>query len=293
MQRRGRFFILAMLASSACGGRIELDGLPAIAQGGTASTGGNAGAAGNQATGCTGSFEMIQSGTGFCVAKTVAISGPVANSGYDIDVTEVTKGQYDAWLATNPALPPSTDTNCGYVTSYAEQGTEGVYAGPDADHHPVVFVDWCDANAYCAAAGKRLCGAIGGGPNDYASHEDASKSQWYRACSSGGMYTYPYGNAYQGMSCNGYDYWNDDNRHTLAVGSLASCVTTAGYAGVHDLSGNVFEWEDSCVGRNQSAYCHIRGGAFGYDSSNLTCAVGGNYVRMVAGYGIGFRCCSP
>ena len=125
MQRREHYFILAFLASQACGGRIEIDGLNpiALAEGGTASTGGKASTGGNQATGCTGSFEMIHSGTGLCVAKTVAISGPVANSDYDIDVTEVTKGQYDAWLATNPALPPSTDTNCGYVASYAEQGT--------------------------------------------------------------------------------------------------------------------------------------------------------------------------
>lgn len=68
----------------------------------------------------------------------VTITGPESDAGntdYQIDSTEVTKGQYDAWLATNPQLPASTDTNCSYVTSYAEQASGGiVYTGTDADH---------------------------------------------------------------------------------------------------------------------------------------------------------------
>jgi hypothetical protein len=75
-------------------------------------TGGAAG------SGCTGSFETIQSGgAGLCVAKMVPITAPSASNNYSIDVTEVTKGQYDLWLGTNPALPASTDANCGYVKS--------------------------------------------------------------------------------------------------------------------------------------------------------------------------------
>jgi formylglycine-generating enzyme len=296
MPQRERIFVLALIVSSACGGRIELEGLnPAAAtNGGTTSTGGNATAGGNQATGCTGSLETIQSDTGLCVAKLATISGPFANSDFRIDVTEVTKGQYDAWLGTNPALPPSTDTSCGYVESYAQQGVEGVYTGPDSDHHPAVFVDWCDAHAYCSGVGKRLCGAIEGGSNDFWSYQDASKSQWFRACSSGGIYEYPYGNTYQASYCDGYDYWNDNHTQTVVVGSLPSCVTTdTGYSGIYDLSGNIFEWEDSCIGTSESAYCHIRGGAFNYNSSGLNCGVAGNYARVVVGYGIGFRCCFP
>jgi hypothetical protein len=54
-----------------------------------------------------------------------------------------------------------------------------------------VCVDWCDAHAYCKPVGKRLCGKIGGGPNLYADYASASSSEWYRACSSGGSFTYP------------------------------------------------------------------------------------------------------
>ena len=238
---------------------------------------------------------------GLCVAKMVLIAGPASDAGnmdYKIDATEVTRGQYDAWLATNPALPSSTNASCNYVTTYAEQRTEGVYTGPDADQHPVVYVDWCDAYAYCSGVGKRLCGAIGGGSNEFGSYKDASKSQWYRACSSGGIYSYPYGNTYQPGYCDGWDYWNDNSltMQTVPVGSLVACATSAaGYAGVYDLSGNVWEWEDSCTGTDQLDPCPVRGGAFNDSGSgNLTCGYGTyDFYRHDLSLYIGFRCCSP
>ena len=51
---------------------------------------------------------MVLGGAGLCVAKMVPIAGPSANLDYKIDATEVTRGQYDAWLATKPALPART-----------------------------------------------------------------------------------------------------------------------------------------------------------------------------------------
>ena len=184
--------------SVATGGAYGTGGVSSI--GGTTSTGGTAALGGakstsvNAGTGCTGSFEVIQSNTGLCVATMARIKGPESDAGstdYSIDVTEVTKGQYDAWLATNPALPASDDANCGYLTSYAEQADGSrQYTGADADHHPVVGIDWCDAYKYCSGVGKRLCGAIGEGSIVYSSFKDANTSQWYRACSADGVNTY-------------------------------------------------------------------------------------------------------
>jgi len=266
--------------------------------GGTTAVGGTTSTGGNQATGCSGSFEMILGNNGLCVAKMVPITGPASDAGsadYKIDATEVTKGQYDAWLATTPVLPASTDANCGYVTSYAEQGPG--YTGPDADHHPVVYVDWCDAYVYCSEVDKRLCGAIGGGSVDSSrGYNDATRSQWYRTCTSGGTNAYPYGNGntYQPTTCDGYDYW-DSNRssmQTVTVGSLSNCVTSvSGYAGVYDLSGNVWEWEDSCSGAGASASCRLRGGSF-YGSNDLYCVSNGNGTRYGVNDDVGFRCCS-
>jgi formylglycine-generating enzyme required for sulfatase activity len=285
-----------------CLGLIACSGSPSAGNstsiGGSANTGGTNATGGSVGSGCTGNFETIQSSTGLCVAKMAPIRAPSVSDNYSIDVTEVTKGQYDSWLATHPALPASTDANCGYLTTYAEYPTGGsLYTGTDAAHHPVADVDWCDAYAYCQAVGKRLCGAIGGGSVvNFSDSYNATTSQWYRACTSGGPDTYPYGNTYQATYCDGCDYGANQ---TVAVGSLANCVTsTTGYAGVYDLSGNVWEWEDSCSGTGQDGVCQLRGGSFHYcsitnSSYNVACAYVFNYTRNTVFNDVGFRCCFP
>ncbi len=273
--------MVTILSSTDCGGRTSLDTIVSN-RGGATSFGGAAG------TGCTGNFETIQSGTGLCVAKMVTISAPSGYMNYSIDVTEVTKGQYDAWLATNPPLPANTDANCSTVVSYTEQDTND----KGGEDHPIVFVDWCDAYAYCKGVGKRLCGAIGGGMNDYNS---LTLSQWYRACSSAGANDFPYGNTYQPKYCDDADYWNGNsaNYQTVAVGALAKCATAAiGFAGTYDLSGNVWEWEDSCSASAFSDDCRIRGGSFKESGLSLICGAKVSSPRGSVAYDVGFRCCS-
>jgi formylglycine-generating enzyme len=99
----------------------------------------------------------------------------------------------------------------------------------------------------------------------------------------------------------GADYWNNNVsiQQTMAVGSLTNCVTSAaGYSCVFDLSGNVWEWEDSCDRTEQSNYCRIRGGSFGNGSSYyLTCRYDYTHVlglrRDFVNADVGFRCCTP
>jgi formylglycine-generating enzyme required for sulfatase activity len=175
----------------------------------------------------------------------VSIPGPASDAGttnYKIDATEVTHGQYAAWLATNPALPSSTDANCGWNTSYAPPSTckSASSCQTDCGHLPQECVDWCDAFAYCAGVGKRLCGAVSGGSNSFSAFKDPSLSQWHRACSSGGLYLSPYGNTPDDTKCNEYGYWapNYDSARTLPVGSLPGCQSPLqAYAGVYDQDG--------------------------------------------------------
>jgi sulfatase modifying factor 1 len=193
------------------------------------------------------------------VAKLVTISVPDAGSSYQIDATEVTAAQYSAWKATSPTVPPTVPSDvCSWKTSYS--------TGSGTGNYPVADVDWCDAYAYCKGVGKRLCGKIGGGANGYADVAEPTLSQWYNACSSGGKHNYAYGgnpqtsttNGYDGQKCNGAD----KSTATMAVGTCPDCTSTdSGYTGVYDLSGNVWEWEDSCNGASdEQDSCRVRGG---------------------------------
>jgi formylglycine-generating enzyme required for sulfatase activity len=169
--------------------------------------------------------------------------------GYCVDRTEVTRAQYEAWLATSPS-PAGQDPWCSWNTDFAPEATcmskEDVCKGANCGNHPQVCVDWCDAYAYCKAVGKRMCGKIGGGAVPYWDHSKKDISQWFNVCSSGGTKKYPYGDIYEPKTCNGWDA--SFSHTTVEVATLASCQpSTPGYAGVYDLSGNVTEWEDSCT----------------------------------------------
>jgi formylglycine-generating enzyme required for sulfatase activity len=154
-------------------------------------------------------------------------------------------------------------------------------------------VDWCDAFAYCAAAGKRLCGGIGGGAGDFADgFKDPQKSEWMAACTNGGTTTYPYGNGYVGGACDGKDYTHPNQ--TVPVGSAVVCRgVTAPYGAIFDMSGNVAEWEDACSGASGSGdLCRRRGGSFKDGPGPLRCdADDGGFARSSADALTGFRCC--
>jgi formylglycine-generating enzyme len=269
-------------SGSGVGGAAGVAGSSAAAGSGGVAGHGGVGAAGGGCPNC-GSLEQCWNNQR-CAAKLVPIP-----AGYSIDSTEVTRDQYAAWLETSPATA-GQEPWCASNTSYTPRcewppSTKG--------KHPVVCVDWCDASAYCKAVGKRLCGKIGGGTNGYTDYANASLSQWYNACSANGQNEYPFGSTYSGKTCNGND---NGVGSTVEVGSLAGCQSSvSGYAGVYDLSGNVWEWEDSCTGNSGvQDSCRVRGGSFGGDYDWLRCAngaVSGGRTGDVANRG--FRCCSP
>lgn len=206
----------------------------------------------------------------------------VAAGGYGINATEVTNEEYATWLLWQPNPKLQTGA-CAWNTSYLpSQGWPATYP-----KLPVVYVDFCDAVAYCRWSGRRLCGKIGGGANGFADFADASKSQWYNACSVGGTRPYPYGATYAGGSCNGADYGKGG---PVAVGEATACE--GGYPSLQDMSGNVWEWEDSCSGSaGEADLCRIRGGSYSQSGAALACDADSSLTRNTTGKSVGFRCC--
>lgn len=206
-----------------------------------------------------------------------------------IDSTEVTREQYDAFLKSAPA---GGVAECAWKSAAAYTPSEGWPYTAMTKDHPVVGVDWCDAKAFCAWAGKRMCGAIGGGPANNADIQLPAKSEFVFACTQGGTRSYPYGSVYNPNACNGADLAANK---TTPVGSLAGCQ--GGFSGLYDLSGNVHEWLNGCDPSTADAapdqYCAISGSAFTHSASDMHCTFMEPIERRARLDELGFRCCSP
>lgn len=306
---------LACLLLAACGGdEFEADwygaGGSAAGASGMAGSGGSAGATGGSAgsAGTGGAAGSVGGSAGAPVGGAAGSAGAGGSggsggtststttlpAGFAIDDYEVTRSQYEAWLATSPSTTGQQST-CGFNTSFEPDPTCMGNAmvcdasQQDCSDYPQVCVDWCDAQAYCVAQGGHLCGHMqGGAPGNAYNGTDVDKSQWYYACTSDGAYAYPYGNTYDSAACS--------YASCLDVGFKAGCASPISpYAEIHDLSGNVREWTNECETNTQGKFdkCMTRGGSFmlGFDASMTRCDTLQTSERISVAYDVGFRCC--
>lgn len=214
-----------------------------------------------------------------------------------IDAYEVTRDEYEDWLATSPTnTGGAVGFGCGGNASFAPSATclasgaacSGAACGP----FPQPCVDWCDAFAYCASIGKQLCGGIGGGAVARPLFDDPSTSAWYNACSSGGVNTWGTGND--------PTFAEDECLFTdVSIGSVYGLTTCQSdqpaYRGVFAMTGNVREWIDSCErnsGSGATPVCLALGGSFGdNDSFEGRCDFPVTYTIDRAFPDVGLRCC--
>jgi formylglycine-generating enzyme len=211
---------------------------------------------------------------------------PTTTGSFCIDSSEVTKSDYQTFLASGPDPTANQGAFCGWNASFIpSSGWPPTIA--DASK-PVGGVDYCDAQAYCKWAGKRMCGRVGGGALSFA-ESTTPTSEWVFTCTGAGTRLYPYGNTYDANKCNGGE--------TMPAPGLESAKArpTCEVSGVYDLAGNAHEWIDSCVvtATPETDPCVISSSSYdGHPMADMACTAMGTGSRNTSHSAITFRCCA-
>jgi formylglycine-generating enzyme required for sulfatase activity len=133
----------------------------------------------------------------------------VSLNAYYMDKYEVTVGQYAKFLeATRRGAPPEWK----------------ILNQPSHQKHPVVMIDWSDANRYCHWAEKRL----------------PTEAEWEKAARGTDGRMYPWGNDLPVPLRANYGKKKWDNHAALvSVGTMEDGKSPYG---IYDMAGNVWEW---------------------------------------------------
>lgn len=133
-----------------------------------------------------------------------------ATDAFHIDVYEVTNEKYKVF----------TDATKREAPYHWPEGN----LPKGKETHPVVYVSWFDAKAYCEwDDGKRL-------PNE---------QEWEKASRGENGFTYPWGHEWT------LDKSNNPYKHSTGTEPVGAYPEGKSPYGLHDMSGNVWEWVDS------------------------------------------------
>jgi formylglycine-generating enzyme required for sulfatase activity len=182
-----------------------------------------------------------------------------------IDRTEVTNTQYQECVEAEACGTPSSTI---------------FYDDADYAQHPVVYVSWNDADAYCRWAGKRL----------------PTEAEWEKAARGTDGRTYPWG---EGIDCDRAQY-DECDFGTVPVGSKPKGTSLYGAL---DMAGNVWEWvadwydfgyyirspDRNPPGPDPGGYRVLRGGSWRDLQWYARCACRGPSIRR-KNNDVGFRC---
>ncbi|MEW5959408.1 MAG: formylglycine-generating enzyme family protein [Chloroflexota bacterium] len=209
---------------------------------------------------------------------------PKNGPAHEVDVAAF---EIDRFEVTNDEFARFADET-GYV-SYAEQNSAKNWRDAfeaKGGNHPVVYVTWNDANAYCEWAGKRL----------------PAEAEWEKAARGEDGRIYPWGSDFPAdADVNQYGNFKETGlRSTFPVGAFEKGVSPYG---VYDLAGNVSEWTsdyflaypgaaadaDPFFGEDKRV--HRGGGWFGEQGVELlTYNRNAGPADVTANDDIGFRC---
>lgn len=191
-----------------------------------------------------------------------------------IDKFEVTNLQYKKFNDDTARRSPTHFKNRTYPQGKAD--------------HPVIFVTWLDAQAYCEWAGKRL-------PSD---------EEWEKAARGTDGRWFPWGNEFDYTKSNSPVRWKEIGLFgdTTPVGAFEGGVSPYG---VYDMSGNVWEWTASWYkpypGNTVASesygerYKTLKGGSW-FDCSFYNCGISAPvfnrafFAKRTKNDSFGFRC---
>ena len=193
---------------------------------------------------------------------------------FDLAKTEVTVRQYARCVEARQCKEPGS----GGWANWGE---------PDRDDHPVNYVSWHDARAFCAWAGARL----------------PTEAEWEYAATSGGRdQEYPWGD--EGATCERAVMDDGSGNGCGEDRTWPVCSRPKGRSaqGLCDLAGNVWEWVEDWYGAYgaeaqtnpggpaEGEYRLLRGGSFASRSGNLRSAFRGRGRPGGRSRVNGFRC---
>ncbi len=155
----------------------------------------------------------------------------VSVKAFKLGETDVTVAAYAKCVSAGTCSEPQTGTSCNWKTG--------------RDDHPINCVDWNQATSFCKWAGARL----------------PSEEEWEYVASGGSEgRTYPWGNEEPGArACwdgEGSDLGKGNRKSTCPVGSHKASDSKWG---LHDLSGNVWQWTSSDYDGSNKV---VRGGSW-------------------------------
>ena len=204
---------------------------------------------------------------------------PIHLQPFLIDRYEVTSRRFAEFAAATGRVT-AAEADSQALRSWRSPGS-GAEAGPD---HPVVYVTWDEARAYCAWRGARL----------------PTEAEWEKAARGTDGRQWPWGHRPVASLANGWgpaDLWAE----TSPAGAFPAGVSPYG---VHDMAGNVWEW---CADWYDPDYYVVapRRDPPGPERGRLRVARGGSWTNPItvlrtsnrhavhpedAGPGLGFRC---
>jgi len=188
---------------------------------------------------------------------------------FEIDKFEVTNADFAQFVKAT-----------GYQTDAEKEGRTRNWRGvaEGKDNHPVVFVSWNDAVAYCQWLDKRL----------------PSEAEWEKAARGTDGRMYPWGNDWNPSKANVKD---TGLRGTAAAGSFGAGASPYG---VEDMAGNVWEWTADWYEAYPGSHCQsdyfgqrfrvLRGGAWFETADFVRTTVRNANSETAASDDVGFRC---